>query len=80
MSKSRKKFKMLISHSVKDSRYCSGKLCLSEREAHEHINGIKKRQHYVHSKVIPRRAYPCKECKCWHLTSLSSYIDPYSMD
>lgn len=51
--------------------YCGTKICMSYREAHERLNGTKKRQHRVHSKVIPKRAYKCKLCGYYHLTSQS---------
>ena len=76
MSKSRKKAAEILGTSdlrepVK--RYCNGYLCLSEAEAHARINGTKKRQHWLHSKVIPKRAYRCPDCGCYHLTSLPKY-------
>jgi hypothetical protein len=38
------------------------------REAHERMNATRKRQHYVHSKIIPKRAYKCDVCGYYHLT------------
>jgi len=56
-----------------EQQYCHGKLRLSKAEAHSMIHGIKRRQHYLHSKVIPKRAYPCPDCGYYHLTSLPKY-------
>jgi hypothetical protein len=51
-------------------RLCDcGKRCLSRREAHQAINDAKKRQHIMHMKRIPRRAYRCDICGTWHTTS-----------
>jgi hypothetical protein len=47
------------------------KVCYSEREAHTIINAAKKYNHYSHQKKIPKRAYYCKECRAWHVTSKS---------
>jgi len=54
-------------------RRCHGKICYSFREAHEQINLTKHRQHGMHSKKIPKRAYTCPVCGCWHLTSSTHY-------
>jgi len=51
-----------------DYQYCNGKMCLSYREAHERMNTTRKRQHFVHSKTIPKRAYKCDVCGYYHLT------------
>lgn len=84
MSKSRKKIAAFLAESSDSSppeaRYCGEKLCLSKADAHARINGTKKRQHMVHSKVIPKRAYQCPDCGCWHLTSLAGYHKPYDYD
>ncbi len=48
---------------------CGGKVCFSYREAHTVLNGTKRRQHYSHSKIIPKRAYKCPDCGWYHLTS-----------
>ena len=48
----------------------TGKKCHTYREAREMINGIRKRNHRVHSKIIPKRAYYCDRCKSYHLTSM----------
>lgn len=76
MSKSRKKAALIFGSAEPrehEQEYCGGKLCLSEAEAHARINGTKKRQHSCHSKVIPKRAYRCPDCGCYHLTSLPKY-------
>ena len=76
MSKSRKKAAEIFGPAEPrehEQEYCHGRLCLSEAEAHARINGTKKRQHWLHSKVIPKRAYRCPDCGCYHLTSLPKY-------
>lgn len=46
---------------------CDGKtIYLSEKEANTAKNTIKR---YSHRNTIPKRAYPCKKCGHWHLTS-----------
>lgn len=60
---------------------CSGKICFTYREAHEKLHKVKKtgprrssnKRAYSTSKVIPKRAYYCKSCGMWHLTSLPAY-------
>jgi hypothetical protein len=56
-----------------DKPQCNGKACLSYREARAVITDAKRFNHLRHSKRIPKRAYFCKECKQWHLTSMSYY-------
>lgn len=76
MSKSRKKAAEILGTAeprVHTQEYCGGKLCLSESDAHSRINGTKRRQHTHSSKVIPKRAYLCPDCGCYHLTSLPKY-------
>ena len=46
---------------------CEGKtIYLTYRQATTAKNSIKK---YSHRNVIPKRAYHCKKCGHWHLTS-----------
>ena len=47
-----------------------GKICYTEREANEAINGA--RHHSNRAKKIPQRKYFCKKCGCYHLTSQKS--------
>ena len=51
-----------------ERKLCRGQVCYSYRDAHEVINSIKRRQHFVHSKHIPKRCYPCDKCGYYHLT------------
>ena len=46
------------------------KICYTEREANEALNGAK--SHNNRSKKIPVRKYFCKECGYFHLTSHKS--------
>lgn len=59
-----------------------GKSCLSEREAGEIINSC--RHHRNMSKKIPKRAYRCKHCGTFHVTSQKAgYVSKdayYKMD
>lgn len=76
MSKSRKRSAEILGQDTQrehTQEYCGGKLCLSEAEARARINGTKKRQHWLHSKVIPKRACRCPDCGCYHLTILPKY-------
>ena len=50
-----------------------GKICYTEREANEALNGA--RHHGRRAKKIPKRKYFCKECGCFHLTSQKSDKD-----
>lgn len=47
---------------------CGKKSYSSHKEASFKIRDIKSKSHRSH---IPKRAYYCKICKAWHLTSLS---------
>jgi hypothetical protein len=77
MSKSRKKYAPVSPEADPTQLFCGGKLCITtEAEANARLNGTRKRQHFVHSKIIPKRAYRCPDCGCWHLTSLPKYDDP----
>ncbi len=59
----------------------TGKVCYTEREAGALINDCKKhvylgKSHYgkkMHSKVIPRRKYICRDCGYYHVTSQAFY-------
>lgn len=78
MSKSRKKTAAILytpEPKEREREYCHGKQCLSQIEANAMIHSIKRHQHTAHSKVIPKRAYRCPDCGCWHLTSLPYYDD-----
>jgi hypothetical protein len=46
---------------------------MTQREANELINAVKRRQHKRHDKTIPKRAYYCKECAAWHTTHLAAW-------
>ena len=52
---------------------CDGKIRYSQREAGEVLHSITRRQHKNHSKKIPKRAYFCRKCGCYHLTSTPNY-------
>lgn len=74
MSKSRKKYAPVSTEADPTQLFCGGKLCIStEAEANARLNGTRKRQHYVHSKVIPCRFYRCPMCGYLHLTHLPAY-------
>jgi len=51
-----------------ERKMCGKKVCYTESEAHGVINSIKRRQHFVHSKHIPKRCYRCDDCGYYHLT------------
>ena len=61
----------------------TGKICYTEREAGNVINGCKKHFYAGHgrwaksahgnSKAIPRRKYYCKDCGFYHVTHLALY-------
>lgn len=53
------------------------KRCMSQREANELINSVKKRQHIKHDKNIPKRAYFCKSCGAYHTTKLATWKDDF---
>ena len=48
----------------------TGKICYTEREAGNALNGAK--HHGNRAKKIPKRMYPCKKCGHYHLTSQKS--------
>lgn len=83
MSKSRKKTAAILyapEPKEREREYCHGKQCLSKAEAHSMIHGIKRRQHYLHSKVIPKRAYQCPDCGYFHLTHLPAHREYTGFD
>lgn len=59
---------------MKDHPVCEhcGKAFLSEREAGEIINAAM-HHHGNNSKLIPKRAYMCKLCGTYHVTSDKQY-------
>ncbi len=48
----------------------TGKICYTEREAGNALNGAKKGGH---ANEIPKRKYYCSKCGCYHLTHYSFY-------
>jgi hypothetical protein len=49
---------------------------MTQREANELINSVKRRQHKRHDKIIPKRAYECTDgCPrgTWHTTHLAAW-------
>lgn len=74
MSRSRKKYAPVSPEADPTQLFCGGKLCITtETEANSRLNGTRKRQHFVHSKMIPKRAYRCETCGFFHLTHLPAY-------
>ena len=62
---------------TEEYKKCSfeGKRCYSQKEANALVNMARKRHWTDKAKYIPKRAYYCRKCGCYHLTKMAAKHD-----